>query len=462
MGIFDIFKASTTQQKSTDSSAALNAYIRSMYRWFGNDQPLGLPPEHHTFINSYQSVGAVYSGLSLILNKLSACPVLVYKVKDEQQAKKYYNLVQSPYMEQKAQAMLLKSRVFEEVTHKDIQKILDRPNSTQDMADIIELLSGALVLNGNHYVFRNGPNPKANLYNEIYCLPPQETEIISGGMYDPVKGYRISYMEEILPIAQVTHGKTYNPDWSSTGSQLYGQSFFRASLSPIQRLKLGEAEINKQLKNGGTLGVVSPKNVADYWTKEQGDAFKERLKEAKGSEDEVSRIVAGAVPLDFMKIGLTIADMELMDLMGMTKEEIYQAMHIPLQYLNQEGSSYNNKSEAGKELVYNALDPIARRVAKTLTRSICDPVYERTGERYIIQLDTSSLPEMGADMKELATWLDKSWWITPNQKLEAMGWGKSDAENMDIPIVPKTLTRIDQLHLTEEGFNSAIEKETEE
>jgi len=468
MGLFDFFNPNPSQkaidtQVQKEVNKQINAYTRSIYRWFGNDQPIALDTDGESFIkHGYQNVGAVFSGTSLILNKLSACPVLVYQVKDTQLIKKYDNLIQSGTIENKTAAMLLKSRVLDENSHPDIQKVIDTPNETQSINDLIEEMAGSLILQGDTYIYRNGADPANNKFNELFTLPAQETTIISGGIYNPVKGYRVSYSEDIIPAHQVIHAKTYNPDWSTSGAQLYGQSAFRAILdTALSRSNYGNKEVNKQLKNGGTLGVVSPKNVADYWNKEQGDSFKERLRIAKSSTEEDARVVAGAVPLDFLRIGLTIADMELLALLKLTDEQIYRALHIPLQYLNQEASTYNNKSEAGKELVYNALDPVAQRISKALTRALCDPVFARTGKRFVIKLDTSSLPEMAADMKEIAEWLDKSWDLTPNEKREVKGWGKSPNPAMDQVYIPGTYKLIDDVMMGEVDFSNAFNR-TEE
>jgi hypothetical protein len=57
----------------------------------------------------------------------------------------------------------------------------------------------------------------------IFFAISQFIEIISGGMFEPIKGYQMRsvYMTEVpIPAHQVVHFKSFNPDFTLTGAQL--------------------------------------------------------------------------------------------------------------------------------------------------------------------------------------------------------------------------------------------------
>mgnify|MGYP003327909712 FL=1 len=50
-------------------------------------------------------------------------------------------------------------------------------------------------LTGNRYIYGIGPETGGNAskYKELYVLPSQLMEIVSGGLMNPVKAYRLDY-----------------------------------------------------------------------------------------------------------------------------------------------------------------------------------------------------------------------------------------------------------------------------
>jgi HK97 family phage portal protein len=452
-----LFGVETTQ-------AATSLYDRNMFQWTNNGQPVYFADDRTTYIQEgYENVGAVYECVDLILKKVVACPVIVYEIKDEQKYQKYRNLLESGTVENKALALSMKASVLSEVTVTDIQKILDKPNPYQSTREFIREAAGYFLLTGNTFLYANGPDVKNRKWSELFSLPAAQIKIVSGGMFKPVDSYMLDYNQDkslLFPAEQVTHIKTFNPVYSNTGSQLYGLSPLRAYLKKLARAKAGDKEINKQLNNGGAFGLLSPKNAQDVLTVDQKNALKERLVEAKDAGDLLARIFPASIAMDWTQIGLPFPDMQLLDVLDATDKDIYKAYHVPLMYQSNDASTYNNMATAGKQLIYNAVGPVCDEISEGLTRALCEPVNKRTGKKYVIKLDTTSLPEMAADMKEISDWLSKSPELTLNEKREVKGWGRLEGvENMDIPLVAKTLTRIDQLHLTEEGFTSALDKE---
>lgn len=459
--ISKLFSGQIKREADAQAVVLASHFNKNVFRWLNNGQPIFLDDNANTYvIDGYLNNAAVYECISLRTDKLKACPIIIYEIKEggEQKAKEFKNLYYSDTIESRAKSFVIKSQVLTETNVKEIQKIIDKPNSKQDIGDIIENLAGCYDLLGNSYLYKNGPDVEKEIWNEIFVLPANRISIMSGGMFEPIKAYVMDYQsQDEMPFQakQVDHMKTFNPNSTTTGSQLYGVPPLRPYLNNLLNDKIGNSEVAKQLKNGGTFGIASPKNPQDMFTAPQQQAIIEKMKEAKASPDEISRIFMGSVAMDWTQIGLAIGDLKLMEILKMGREDIYRAYKIPLSFANQEASTFNNVDADNKRLVYNSIAPIARKLSDLLTRALCDPVSKRTGKKYMILIDYNSLPEMAADMAKIAEWLDKCWDLTPNEKREAKGWGRSKEKGMDSIWVPGSVRPMADAIISEQAFNDA-------
>lgn len=418
-----------------------NLVNRNLYRWIGDDWPI-LNEDGYDYVNNaYEAVGAVWECVSMISNKILECPKIVYEVKDEQKYKQYKNLSKSLNPIDRIKADTMKADVLEEVRVKEIEKLLNNPNPSQNGDEYDELRITLLLLTGNCYVYGNASEDriKSKLWSELFALP--DMHIVSGGLLEPVKAYYMFWntdKQELFPVDQVKHIKTTNPNFTLTGTQLYGIAPLRRYLYELEALKNGNKQSNKQLKNGTEFGVVAPKNKEDQWTKDQKTDFKEHLSRAEGSTDFLSNWLPSSIPLDFLKMGLSAADMELLATMKVKAEDIYRCFHVPLFKRTMEHSALNNMREGGKQFIYDAVAPWATKLDAADTEFICDPYKKKFGKNYIIKRDITSLPELSADMKEMSEWLNNSPQLTLNEKREVMGFGKSTEPGMDRIVVPRT------------------------
>ena len=65
-------------------------------------------------------------------------------------------------------------------------------------------------------------------------MPSQVMEIISNGIMEPVKSYRLEYNGTYdIPADAICHIKDFNPYYDGTGSHLYGQSPLRAGFRSL-------------------------------------------------------------------------------------------------------------------------------------------------------------------------------------------------------------------------------------
>lgn len=425
-----------------NARASATAYNRSVFSWL-NAGEIILNPDYFDYVRAYENTGAVYECVDLIMKKVIASPRIVYRIKDKEGYKTFKNLQKSDNIVDKAKATKMRSSVLEEVKVKEIDALLKQPNDKQNGNDFIEMLTGNYLIRGNAFIYANSPNNKTKKWSEMFAMP-SDMHIVSGGIFEPIKSYFLHWgtpEEEYFPADQIKHIKTFNPRYSITASQLYGMSPLRPYLYAIDKIKNGNKQADKQLKNGGKMGFVAPKNKEDELGIDQKDGLHESIVEAHSSDGAMARIIPSSIPLDWTEIGLDSSDMQLLEHLNASADDIYRAYHVPLYFRSLESATYNNVTTAKKQLIYDAVAPVADKISAALTEFICTP-YLKEGLEYVIYIDYMSLPELSDDVKMLADFLEKMWMLTPNQKLEVMGFGRSEQDGMDEVFLNRNMVRL--------------------
>lgn len=467
----DLFGIKATVQRTINQTltntanqlAKAGLYDQKLLGWLGNNQPIFWEDNPNNYvINGYQANGDVYSCIDLILTKLSYCPILLYSVKEEkvQQAAKYKALQMSDYS--KAELFKIQTKALNETHVPKINDLIATPNKYQTTSEWLKQLAGFYLLNGNSYNYYNSLNPEKKLWDEMFVLPAPLINIVSGGDLMPVKGYNIFNSinfrnnEPDFPGFQVSHLKTFNPHFSTYGAQLYGQSPLRAYIMTLVRNKDSRLEQNKQVKNGGAMGILSPKLGAPSISDPQVKAdLKRQIAEAKGSNDLVKRIFVSGAPAEWLQFGLSPTDLQLLESLKMDRVDICNAYHIhPSMLGNTEASTDNNMEWAAKQFIYNCIMPLGNTITDKLTRDLC-PQYQKPGEKLMLMFDYSVLPELADDLGKTSTALKDMYWVTPNEKREFQGFGRSLEPEADKILVPNNLTTLENLDLNQSTFTNA-------
>lgn len=460
----ELKKISNQNQQLENTLSQLSSYQTALYGWLNNGQPVQLSDNTFTYIEQgYQASADVYACVDLILQKLAACTPVVYEVTKDNlgSVQKYRNLLQSNTDVGRIKAKVIETKAMKEVYMPQISDLLQTPNKYQTYTDWVKNYGGFQLLTGNSYNFYNGLVLSQRKWKEMYVLPSQFMQIISGGAFQPIAGYRVInqrfFGSDIFDFDanNVSHLKTFNPNYTNYGSQLYGQSPLMAFRMTMQKNRDSRIEANKQMKNGGALGILAPGKDAPAMTPDQAKDLKEQIAKRKDGNELIDRLFASGSPITWQQIGLPVSDMMLLESMDFDRKDICNCFHVPITCLNDmSASTDNNVSAHMKKLIYDAVMPLANVISDRLTRDIC-PAYTNGNKTYIIQLDTTTLPEMQEDMANVATWMNTAWWLTPNQKLTGMGFGTSKEPNMDKVLVPSTFRLIDDLEMTDGQFTDA-------
>jgi phage portal protein BeeE len=465
----DIEKAAASQlmalMPGMQRDVTANLYNQNVFGWIGNNQVVLDFEDKAKFVDQgFQKNADVYTCIDIISKKVAECAYALYEIKDgvtKKDLKIYENMSMAEGASAKMRTLQLKEQMFNQVESNPILDLLAKPNPLQTYEEWMTDLAGFYLCTGDGYIFGNGKDEamtEKQIWSQLYCLPSQFVEIISGGMFEPIKGYGLTsiYIDEIpLPANQVAHFKSFNPDFTLTGAQLYGQSPIKAIYRNVLKENEGDNELLKQIRNGGAMGFISPDGNGAALTKDQMNLLKEKIVDAKRGESLMDRIFPSSGPLKWTQIGLPSTDLQLIESLNIDTKKIYTAFHVPIQFSGSESASTdNNMGWASKQLIYNATAPLSRKIRDAINKFVCEPYAKAYGKKYYFDFDFSSYPEMQEDMQKLTEWLANSYWITPDEKRIAQGYDKISTPEMERVYVPANLVPIEDLSL-DQAYNNA-------
>lgn len=416
--------------KQSTSFASALSYINMRL----NEALPTINPDGQDYYNYFKTVGAVYEVTDAITKKVLNCPIVFYKIKDKAKLTRSKSVEKSDPV----QAYILKMQAIEEVDVPELAKLLGsgKANPYQTGSQMMWCTVLTFLLHGNSYVHSIKAGKKAK---ELYCFPNMTIAADIEDLLDPVRGYILQNTSQTrFDIDEIQHIKTGTPaPIDRTMRYLYGVSPIQAYYESNRSITEGKAQASKQAKNGGALGIVAPKNKEDQWTKDQKGQFKENLTEAHESTGALARILPSSIGLEWLQIGLPINDLQLLELVSASEEDIYRAYHWPLQFHNQKASTSNNQATAVKQAVYDAVAPVCDAIGEAFTQMLSEGYGGIT-----IELDYTQLPEMAVNMKDVAAYLSAlpKGVLTPNEMRAVLKYGESTEKYMNEHYVESNVT----------------------
>jgi len=436
--LIDTFRQTIAKALTTGTNPAYNKLV---YTWLGTNIIMNEDNDVTYIRDGYQRNATIYSIINLIVKSATTIPMTVYRVTNEGSAKQYKAMT-SGVMDGNAmyKANILRKRAFEEVKDSELEALLKRPNPEQSFSAWLGELVAFGKLTGNRYIYGIGPDsgPNQGKFTELYSLPSQLVEIVSGGVMQPVAGYKIQYnsMIEVAPEL-ICHIKDFNPDYDSSGSNLYGQSPLRAGLRVLSANNEAVTTGLKYLQNQTSRGMLVSKD--GNLTEVQGQALKDKFRKSYQGSSNAGDVIISSKDLSWVNFGLNASDLSLIEQYNGTVKDLCNIYNIPVQLLNNtDSSTYNNMKEAKKALYQNAVIPELIKIRDELNRWLA-PKYGK-GDEYFIDFDFTAISEMQEEVDKLVNQLANAWWVTPNEKRDAMNYAM-DTENpfMDDYFIPANL-----------------------
>jgi phage portal protein BeeE len=192
------------------------------------------------------------------------------------------------------------------------------------------------------------------------------------------------------------------------------------------------------LKNKGASGVFS--NESDnILTPDQRSNAQEALDALIAGPKKFGKIIQSPVKTKFMQLGMSPADLQILDSRIMKKRDLCSAYSVDSSLFNDPANkTFNNRKEAKKSLYTDAVLPL---VNKVILDKVWNPILstwndERT--KYKLVADSSNIPELHQDVKEKSI-RDKAvnkiiidtltTELTPQQKINALMTSLSISED---------------------------------
>ena len=420
-GIIDTFKQSIIKALGgTDP-----AYNKLLYQWLGTSIIMQEENDQSFIVNGYQRNATVYSIINLITKAATTIPFQIYEVNDKGTAKQYKAMT-SGIMDGGAmyKANVLRKRAFTQITDSPLEALLNRPNPEQSFSTFLQELIAFGKLTGNRYIYGIKPDtgPNQGKFGQLYVLPSQLVEIVSQGLIDPISGYRIRYnaTQEIDP-EDICHIKDFNPDYNSAGSNLYGQSPLRAGLRVLTANNEAVTTGVKYLQNQTSRGMLIDKEGTINQV--QAQALKDNFRKQYQGTNNAGDVIVSSKDLSWVNFGLSAADLSLIEQYNGTVKDLCNIYNIPVQLLNNtDSSTYNNMKEAKKAMYQNAVIPELIKIRDELNRWLVP----QFGANLYLDFDFTMISEMQEEVDKLVSQLASAWWITPNEKRDAMNYGKDE------------------------------------
>jgi len=434
----------------SNSQATAEAFNKAIYNYLG-ETLIWNPENDDSYINKgYRHNSTIYSIINLITKAATTIPFQVYEVQRQTDLKRYKALTSGELNTNvMSKAERLRKNSMVELEGTELHALLERPNPAQSFNSFLTEIIAFGKLTGNRYVYGIKPETGmgAGKYKELYVLPSQVVEINSGGLMQPVKDYTIEYNgSHRIPAEEVLHIKDFNPYYDGTGSHLYGMSPLRAGLRSMQANNEALTTGVKYLQNQTARGVLMSEegDLNEVQARQLKEKFKSQYQGSKNAGD----VIITPKKLSWVNFGLNASDLSLIEQYDASIKDLCNIFNVPVQLLNNtSASTYNNQKEAKKALYQNAVIPEMVKIREELNRWLV-PQY---GDKIYIDFDFTIVPELQEEMDKVVSQMANSWWLTPNEKRAATGYG-IDEENpeLDKYYIPANLIPVTDSELPEE------------
>ena len=424
---------------SKNAQQTATEYNRAIYNWLGESIVWNPENDDSYITEGYRKNSTIYALVNLITKAATTIPFQVYEKTNENDYKRYKAMTSGTFDASTIhKAAMLQKRSLVELQDTELHKLLERPNPAQSYNSWITELIAFGKLTGNRYIYGIGPDTGANIgkYTELYVMPSQIMEIVSGGIMKPVSKYKIEYNGTYeIDASEICHIKDFNPYYDGTGSHLYGQSPLRAGLRSLTTNNEAVQTGVKYLQNQTARGLLMS-DEGDI-NEVQAQQLKDKFRKQFQGSDNAGDVIITPKKLSWVNFGLNAADVSLIEQYNASIKDLCNIYNVPVQLLNNtDSASYNNMKEAKKALYQNAVIPELLKIKDELNRWLAP----KFGDKLCIEFDFSVIPELQEETDKVVDQLTKAWWLTPNEKRAAMNYGKDEqTTQLDDYYIPANL-----------------------
>ncbi len=291
------------------------------------------------------------------------------------------------------------------------------------------LHSGMIHVTGHTFVDRTDKEIDELPVLEMYVLPSPSVNVLK----DPnnvfgISGYELVVLGRKIPIRKgdIIHWRDLNLKFdASTGEHLRGFPRMKAGDKTVQESKDIAKSSVKMFQNDGAKGILFSENLSDEDVTPQQESDIRRVVNAKINDNDIK----GAVALlmgskwEYIDLAFTSVDMNLIEARVKNAQELCALFDTPHLLFVPSDATLANLENTKRNWVNDAIIPLVKELDELLTLKLTK-AFKLVGKARIVS-DFSELPEMQLDVNKVVDSMSKAWWVTPNQKLIAMGYEAS-------------------------------------
>jgi len=259
----------------------------------------------------------------------------------------------------------LSNGTWKEMPDSTLHELMDAPNVTKGYTwnDIEEQTLLYLLVTGNTYIVGN-TQFNSSLIEELDILPTQAVNILNknSDFFMPLLEYQFSFGSSsgIYTGDQICHVKFYNPNLER---YYYGLSPIQVAGNVVQvgnERWTADASI---LGNKGISGMITDRSQLPM-TAEESDIVDGALKQKIGGAHKFGQILTTNKDLNYIQIGMSSADMELLKKGVVTTRTLCNVLGLDSSLFNDpENKTYNNRLEAEKAMYTNCIMPLSDKMS---------------------------------------------------------------------------------------------------
>lgn len=455
MAIKDLFP----KRKPKGKAQAL-ANIGNIDWKFINGQFVMDEDKSSTYIDKgYKELPNLYGIISLIIQKSSIVPHETFKIVNKSKYRKYKaQLASADTMKDYARAMVTKAQALEKVEGTDLDQLLSKPNQYQSIEEFYESIDGYLLMVGNSYMYGMTTGLTDTRPKELHSLIAPSVVIKAGDSWrEPVEGYTLNYMTDLIPAEDIGHIKYWNPlsTYSKIEDLLYGLSPLKSCRRLLGKYKEADIAQGSMFKNMGVSGILSgPDDSLDEQT---ALALRDKWKQLYGGSTKAGDIAITSANVQWHQIGLSPVDLNIIEAKEEILGELCNVYHVPIGMFTKVNSTENNMVESRKMFITDAVIPLVERRKNVINRWLV-PKFD---DKLIVEYDYTVFSEMNEDLDKLVDAAVKSYWITPNEKRQLTNWDKDDRPEMDDFYFPSGLTKLEDMSMDVEDIDPKIIEDAE-
>tara|TARA_R110001592_G_scaffold1226_3_gene7306 strand:+ start:2398 stop:4311 length:1914 start_codon:yes stop_codon:yes gene_type:complete len=281
--------------------------------------------------------------------------------------------------------------------------LLMRPNPLQSYSEFFNSLYGYILLSGNAYILKTGPEIGAP--KELHQLRPDRIQIKGGGKAIPDRyeyimngQVRNTFMvDQENGYSELKHVKLWNPL-----DDYYGLSPISAAAVEVDQFNMASKHNVNLLQNGARPSgaiIFKPQDDAGFavnLTESQRQQLLTDMNNRFAGSSNAGRPMLLEGDFDWKEMGLSPKDMDFHSLKNMAATDIALCFGVPSQLVGvPDSQTYSNVAEARLALYEETIIPHLRKVASDLNEWLV-PMFD---DRLTLEFDIDSIPALSERVK---------------------------------------------------------------